>query len=116
VAFVLATASSAIAAAPAQQPQLDCKSGPVTKRFGGSDWLVFACGDGHSLKLIAAPGSKAAPFTFTFRWMKGNGYDLTGMGKENRTFTDPAYAQLSAFDSRNLIQLFAEAAAKVPKR
>ena len=49
-------------AANAAQPQLNCARGPAERSFGGSQWLVYACDDDHSVVVVSAPGSVAMPF------------------------------------------------------
>jgi hypothetical protein len=87
------------------QPQLHCATGPVTRSYGGTKWLVHSCTDGKSLVFTAAPGSAAAPFEFDLTYT-GQGYDLDGKGTGKRAATDAAYAdlqKLKAADVRALI-------------
>ncbi len=46
----------------AEPQKLNCEVGPVTKKIGGSDWLVYSCGDSKNIIFVTAPGSPAMPF------------------------------------------------------
>src|SRR5436190_18987689 len=61
--FMLAISGIPAVAAHAQ-PQLHCATGPVTRVYGGTKWLVHGCTDGKSLVFTAMPGTPAAPFEF----------------------------------------------------
>lgn len=100
-------------AANAAQPQLDCSRGPVERSFGGSQWLVYACDDGHSVVVVSAPGSAAMPFYFIFAYASG-AYRLSGEGTGDKTVTDLAYKQLSALKGPDIQNLF-DAAVGAPK-
>jgi len=98
-----------IASAFAGGPALKCKIGPATKIFGGSPWLVYACDDKHSVLVIAAPRSAAAPFYFMFAYGAG-GYRLRGEGAGNEAATDAAYKDLSQLKTPEVASLFNDAA------
>ena len=89
---------------------LDCASGPVAKTFGGTPWLVYACSDNHSVVVMSAPGSKAAPFYFMFNWQNGT-YRLVGEGTGNKAATDAAYTALHALAPAEIQELFSVARA-----
>jgi hypothetical protein len=40
------------------------RSRPAEKTVGKTPWLVYGCGDGRSVVVVAAPGSAAMPFYF----------------------------------------------------
>ena len=69
-AVITATPALSAAAKP-PQATMDCGNGPLNRSFGGSPWLVYACGDSRSVVLMSAPGSKAMPFYFMFSWENG---------------------------------------------
>ncbi|MGD0192104.1 MAG: hypothetical protein ABSD74_15295 [Rhizomicrobium sp.] len=101
--LAVATPVCALGGSP---PHIKCSTGPLTKTYGGTKWLVYSCGDHTSLALIAAPGNPGAPFTFTF--VHGStGYDLYGEGKGNRQATDAAYAQLTKLSGDDVRALIA---------
>jgi hypothetical protein len=89
--FCLVTAGPA--AAVAGKAELHCATGPITRTYGGTKWLVHSCTDGKSLVFTAAPGNPAAPFEFDLTH-SGHGYDLDGKGAGKRAATDAAYADL----------------------
>jgi hypothetical protein len=87
-------------------PNLNCRTGPVTRSYGGTKWLVYSCDDSASLAMVAAPKSPAAPFTFTF--VHGpTGYDLYGKGAGNRQMTDAAYKDLTVLKGSDVRALLA---------
>jgi hypothetical protein len=87
--FCIVSAGSAAAG----KPELHCATGPITRTYGGTKWLVHSCTDGKSLVFTAAPGNPAAPFEFDLTFT-GHGYDLDGKGRGKRAATDAAYADL----------------------
>jgi hypothetical protein len=94
--------------ASAGPPGLNCALGPAAKTFGGSQWLVYACDDNHSVVVVSAPGSPAMPFFFMFSF--GNGrYRLQGEGTGEKVATDAAYKQLSVLTESDIRNLFEEA-------
>ena len=92
------------------QETLDCGSGPATKTFGGEPWLVYACSDKHSVVVMSAPGSKAAPFYFIFNWQNGS-YRLIGEGTGNKAATDAANTALHDLPITGIQKLYDEAKA-----
>lgn len=81
----------------------DCLTGPVTREYGGADWLVYACADGETLAFISAPDNPATPFYFMLVNVAGQ-LQLSGEGSGQR---DAAQA---AFDDLSLITEFERAA------
>ena len=90
-----------------------CATGPVTKTYGGTKWLVASCSDGKSLVFVAQDGSPAAPFEFDLTYT-GDGYDMTGRGKGDRKYTDAAYAELSKLTG-DAVRALVEETKKAPK-
>jgi hypothetical protein len=101
--FLLLAASAAGAS-----PNLDCKLGPANQTFGGTPWLVYACDDGHSVILLSAPGSPAAPFYFSFAY-NGHDYELHGEGTGSQKATDAAYAELGKLGNAGIVGLYTAA-------
>jgi hypothetical protein len=87
-------------------PHINCNTGPLTRIYGGTRWLVYSCNDPTSLALIAAPDNPGAPFTFTFV-LGSTGYDLYGKGTGSRHVTDAAYKDLSALSGDDVRALIA---------
>jgi hypothetical protein len=88
--------------------KLNCKSGPVTKTYGRTSWLVYGCEDGRTVIVVAAPGNPATPFYFRLS-PQGGGYHLTGEGTGKKEFTDPAYRDLSKLSEKDIAALVVEA-------
>ena len=97
----------------AQDAQLQCDIGPVTKTFGSVPWLVYGCDDGSSMVLVSAPGSRAAPFYFIFSPDSG-GYQLRGEGTGAKSATDAAMKELQALTPEQIRALRREAVSKKP--
>jgi len=94
--------------AQAQEPALNCNTGPANKMYGGAAWYVYACDDKHSVVVITAPGSAAMPFYFMFAFKDGK-YRLVGEGTGNKAITDLAYKELSALRPNDIAALHSEA-------
>jgi len=109
LALVLATPALAL---DPKAPE-SCATGPVTRTYGGTPWLVASCSDGKSLVFIAKEGSKAAPFEFDLTYT-GDGYDMTGRGKGDRKYTDAAYAELSKLNG-DAVRALVEETKAAPK-
>lgn len=87
--------------------RLDCRTGPVAKLYGGSNWLVYSCDDNLTVVIVAVPGSPAAPFTFMFV-PEGGFYQLRGEGTGKRSATEPVYNQLRLFTGPDIAGLIDE--------
>jgi hypothetical protein len=101
--LVMFVSISALAVQPRSvlAQQLECNIGPVSKIYGGTPWLVYSCSDGLSLTLVTAPESRARPFYFIFHWEQ-NGYRLAGEGTGDKTLTDAAFKEISAFSQTDI--------------
>ena len=75
---------------------LNCNVGPATKKFGGTEWQVYSCGDSTTLVFVSSPGNPAMPFYFMTTLEKGE-RTLKGEGTGSREATAAAYHDLSAF-------------------
>ena len=106
-------ASSALAIEAKQE--LHCVTGPVTKTYGGTQWLVHGCTDGKSLVFTAVNGSPAAPFEFDLTYT-GDGYDLDGKGSGNKTVAGAAYTDLQRLKAADVQALLKEVEAVESKR
>jgi hypothetical protein len=88
---------------------LNCDVGPITKPFGGTDWIVYSCSDDATLVLMAIPPSPAAPFYLMFYFSpEEQGYRLYGEGTGDKKATDDAFAELSALPASAIIALLQE--------
>ena len=84
-----------------------CEVGPITRSYGGSEWLVYSCDDEHTLVFVSAPGSPAMPFVF-MSFPEGEGYRLYGEGNGSQDATRPAYEVLSQMTEADRNALLAE--------
>lgn len=87
---------------------LKCESGPISKTFGRSQWLVYGCVDGRSMVAVSAPGSPSSPFYFMV-FEGQNGYEVVGEGKGSQAATAAAYSDLKALSAQEIKALIAEA-------
>jgi hypothetical protein len=94
--------------APENKATVSCKAGPVEASFGALPWLAYACDDGRSVALAAAPGNPAAPFTFVVR-PSPTGVRVQGDGAGDRALTAAAFAELMALDDDAVVRLFERA-------
>jgi hypothetical protein len=97
-------------ATPAVVPEakVSCTAGPLATTYGGQPWLAFACSDGRSVALLAAPGNAAAPFSFVVR-PSDHGVRVQGDGGGDRAASAAAFAELMALDDAALIALYVHA-------
>ena len=104
--MLLPTSASSDEAAPST-PQLNCKTGPVTKTFGATKWLVYSCDDNRTVVIVPAPGNSAMPFYFMLS-PTNDGYRLEGEGTGNKDVTDAAAQDLRALSASDIAALIAE--------
>ena len=111
IATLLITILAAgVSAEPAtEQPALRCDIGPAVKQFGGNDWLVYGCADGHSVVVTAGAPNPATPFVFILTPDGIGGIELHGEGTGAESATKPAYESLSKMSGSDLAALFQEA-------
>ena len=91
-----------------QKPQVKCDIGPVGKRFGGEQWLVYACDDDHTVVVISGPATPAAPYYFVFS-PTGAGYKLIGDGSGAKAPAAAAMRDLQLLNSQQIEALRDEA-------
>ena len=103
------TAAPAVASAP-----LTCTSGAVTKTYGGSAWTVHGCSDGHSVAIVANPGSKAAPCTFTMEYQSDGGFQARGRCGGDKATTQAAFNDIGSLDAGQVQALYAQTQPTVP--
>lgn len=95
----------------AEPVQLDCRAGPLSRNFGSTPWLVYACSDQKSVVVVSAPGSPAAPFYFML-FLRDGQYAVVGEGTGLKSHTDRAYADLTRLTARDISNLIREAKAQ----
>jgi hypothetical protein len=100
----LALVPSAYGAPKEANQPLKCTTGPITKMYGGAQWLVYSCDDGRSVVVISAPGNPAMPSQFTLS-PQGEEYQLSGEGSGNADATAAAVMDLKALSSKDINSL-----------
>lgn len=106
--MLLAGAEPASASARAS---ISCDVGPVSRTYGGADWLVYSCNDAGSLVFVSAPGNPAMPFVFIYAFGE-DGYKLTGEGNGDKRFTQAAFEALAGLTDADRAELLRETRAK----
>jgi hypothetical protein len=90
-----------------QPPTLQCTTGPITKQYGNTPWLVYSCDDRMSIVIVTAKNNPAMPFYFFFSH-SDKGYELHGEGTGNKRLTDAAFAQLELLSGSQIMSLVTE--------
>lgn len=94
--------------APANAGELNCNRGPLTKTFGGTQWLVYGCDDNASVVVITAPGNPAMPFYFIFS-KEAASYHLRGEGTGDKKATNAAFKDLATLTDADVSALSMQA-------
>ncbi|MFZ7095393.1 hypothetical protein ACOPJQ_09120 [Luteimonas dalianensis] len=104
---LLLTLASSGSATVAERPQLDCHTGPVTKTYGETDWLVYSCSDNRSIVVVAKPDNPA--FEFYFILVPGtDDVELYGEGVGDKAATEPAFQELELLSPKDVAAVVAE--------
>ena len=106
VALALLLAPQAVA--QADKP-LDSGTGPITKMFGGTTWVVRSC-DGVALHVLAEPGNPAFPFYFLMypsETEKGR-FMIEGEGTGDKQASAAALAEIRRLSQTDIAALIAE--------
>jgi len=90
---------------------LKCETGPVTKTYGETQWLVYSCSDNETVVIVSAPGNPSMPFYFSFSLQK-NGYQLNGEGTGPKDATDAAFNELKALSRQDIAALIEQTKAQ----
>ncbi|WP_132982900.1 hypothetical protein [Thermomonas haemolytica] len=106
--FMLLGATSAFGA-DERTPALNCEVGPLKRSFGGSPWLVYACGDNRSAVVVSDQGNPAMPFYFILYVNPDGQIRLYGEGTGSKSATQPAFDELRQLDQQAIAALVAEA-------
>ena len=106
VVFALLLAPQAVA--QADKP-LDCGTGPITKIFGGTSWLVRSC-DGIALHVLAEPGNPAFPFYFLVypSETEQGRFVIEGEGTGDKQASAAALAEIRRLSATDIAALIAE--------
>lgn len=110
LSLAMFAAAPAHAQVSADGPALDCRAGPLTRTYGGTQWLVYACSDNKSAVFVTAAGNPGMPFYF-MSFPKDGGRRLTGEGSGKKSVTDAAYRELSKLSDQDIVRLIATARA-----
>lgn len=94
-------------ASPDGPGDMKCAIGPITKEFGGAQWLVYSCEDRKSIVIKSAPSNKAVHFRFSFM-ADEDGFALEGKGQGDKHVTDAAYRELNAMTEEDVASLVRE--------
>jgi hypothetical protein len=113
LAWLYVPAFQATAEEPRPRFVGNCKTGPVTKTYGQTQWLVYSCDDGMTLVFVAAPDSPAMPFYFVLSPTDA-GYHLFGEGTGKKEATAAALEQIKTLSAsaRDIANLILETRAK----
>lgn len=84
-----------------------CDTGPVTRAYGGTRWLVYSCSDRKTVIVLTEPGNPAAPFIFYLTPDNG-AYRLSGEGTGDKGASDAAGRELEALGPNQITKLVAE--------
>jgi hypothetical protein len=83
---------------------LKCETGPITRTYGDTPWLVYSCEDERSIVIVSAEESPAFPFYFMFSPQE-RGYRLSGEGTGRRDATNAAFEELQALSESDIAAL-----------
>lgn len=93
------------------QPALSCDVGPLQRKYGGTDWVVYSCSDGRTVVIHSAAGNPAMPFYFIF-FRQDERMRLYGEGTGDKKASEAAYKELEAMSERDVAALVRETKAK----
>ena len=114
--FLLLAPASAESQQEAQPPRaMRCETGPVTKTFGATEWIVYSCDDGVSLVVVSAQGNPAFPFFFHLR-PNAETYQVVGEGNGDPRASDAAGRDLTELRVAEIAALLAETKAAASRR
>lgn len=99
--------AAAQSGAGSSEQTMSCDTGPVTKVYGGTRWLVYSCADRKTVILLTEPGNPASPFIFYL--IPANGaYRLSGEGNGDKGASDLAGRELEALGPTQINKLVSE--------
>lgn len=109
-----APAPAPAAAAPQQADPpsgaLHCRIGPIVRKLGGNDWLVYACDDRRNMVVASPPDSPAWPFFFALTPHAGS-WSVEGVGDGDEKAQNAARYDLERLSAIDFAALLAEIAA-----
>jgi hypothetical protein len=92
--------------ATADEPDLTCEMGPITKTFGQTQWKVYSCNEERHLMLVPAPGNPAGEVIFMLFWENGR-WQVLDMGSHTRA-ADAAHSEIQLLSEADIMGLIAE--------
>ena len=107
LACMLVSFAGAVIAQPSTPPAMKCEIGPVSREFGGTNWIIYSCDDAGSLVFVSARGNPAFPYTFLFIHEAGR-YTLQGAGTGDKQASKAAGDAISALPAQAIAVLLAE--------
>jgi hypothetical protein len=93
-------------ARPSVAATLACSTGSVAETYGATAWTVHGCSDGHSIAIVANPGNKAAPCTFTMEYQSDGGYQAHGRCGGDKPTTQSAFNDIGNLDAGKVKALY----------
>jgi hypothetical protein len=80
---------------------MDCQTGPVDRRFGDTDWIVYSCEDHKSAVFVSKVGNPASPFYFIL-FPKDGKYELYGEGNGDKQASDKAGDEIAKLSPKEI--------------
>ena len=106
--LLLSVAAPALAAGhPHKKETVACTTGPVTKTYGGSTWLVYGCADGRSVLVISNQGDQNTS-EYVMLSPARTGVQVVSEGWGDVGNGNAAFAQLKGMSATDLESLLAE--------
>jgi len=93
---------------------MTCETGPISRTYGGTDWLIYSCEDHQSLVFVSPQGNPAFPFYFILHPKDGR-YQLYGEGNGDKGASDAARDEISRVSQKDVASLI-EATKVVPAK
>lgn len=104
---------AAIPVPASAQTKLNCVVGPIPKKFGQSDWLIYSCDDSAAIVVVADKGNPAGPFYFILT-PDHTSYHLYGEGNGDKHASDLAYAELAKLSETEILGLISQTKTVAP--
>jgi hypothetical protein len=112
-AILVLTSDPSCASTPATDkehpPALDCKSGPLHRTYGKSDWLVFGCSDSRSAVVVSDVGNPATPFYFILYVKPDGSMRLYGEDTGKKSATQAAFDEINTLKLSDVASLILQA-------
>ena len=110
VLLLAATAATSSIASPSgdnDAASMACNVGPLPKRYGGTQWVVYSCSDSRTVVIHSAAGNPAMPFYFMLFQQDGN-LRLYGEGTGEKKYTEAAFKELEPMTVKDVAALVQE--------